>query len=1128
MASRSVLALTASVVVSAVASTAVAESHLMRYADVHGDRVVFTYEGDLWLAPTAGGDARRITSDGGSEVLAKFSPDGSLIAFTANYDGGTDVYVMDARGGSPKRLTYHPAGDYVVDWYPDGKSILFRSRRVYPGRGEQIYRVSIDGGMPERLPVDRAGLTALSPDAKSIAYNRMSRESRTWKRHKGGTAQDIWLGSLEKGDFHRITDWPGSDNFPMWSGDAIYFNSDRKFGTLNIYKYDLKSKEVTALTDYRDYDVKYPSLGPGQIVYQYAESLHVLDLGSGETRKIEVNIPSDLVKMRPEYVSVTANTGVFGLSPSGTRMLLETRGEIVNLPVKKGEPINMTRTSDTREKNAAWSPDGRWVAFISDKTGEEEVYLVDQKGEQPWRRLTEGGKGWRWRLVWSPDSKWLVFSDKFMRLNLVDAETGGITVIGQGEYDDGWERWGIQDYAWSPDSQWIAYTKMVENLNESIFLYCVKDKETHRVTSDRTTDFSPSFDPGGRYLYFLSNRTFSPTMGFVDQNHVFLDMCRPYVVVLKEGEPEPFAPEDSEEEVKTEEENGETSKRQDEEGESGDEEDKAEPAEEKADEDEKGIEQPSIDVGDFERRTFFVEGVPAGNYFRLEATEKGFLYLKKDEHEFSKYQNINDDTGDKVDLYYYEIDEKDPEKRKPKKLLPGINNYHLSADGKKLAYRSGGKYGVVDAGKEAKVGDGGVNLDAVKIKIDREAEFQQIYNEAWRVQRDWFYDSRMHGVDWEAIGEKYRKFVPFCGNRSDLNYLIGEMIGELNSGHTYVWGGDVESEAKHVSSALLGVEFDTPAGAGFHRIAHIIPGTNWDPAERSPLWAPDCPIKEGDYLLAIDGEEITAADNVYKLLENKRGRVLALTYNSEPSAEGAKTWRARTIDSENAIRYREWVENNRAAVDKATDGRVGYVHIPDMGQGGLIEFAKTWYADHTKQGMVVDVRYNGGGFTGDMIIDRIERKLWAITQPREGKTIRDPERAFYGHIVVLMNEDTGSCGEYFSEAMRIKGLAKLVGMRTWGGAVGFETHQHLVDGGTTTPPQFAPFDLNRNWLIEGHGVDPDIEVQNMPGDVVKGKDAQLEAGVAYVLDKIANEPMTLPDTPAYIDRSKNAEAIRSP
>lgn len=1062
----------------------------MRFADVHEDKIVFTYEGDLWLASVDGGDARRITNDPGLERFAKFSPDGMRLAFTANYDGGTDVYLMDARGGEPQRLTYHPASDYVLDWFPDGKAILFRSRRTYPFRSDKIYRVSIDGGLPEQMPVDRAGLTALSPDGTRIAYNRISREFRTWKRHKGGTAQDIWVGSLANGDFRKITDWPGTDNFPMWSGDAIYYTSDREHGTMNIYRHDLKTNQITPMTSYRDYDVKYPSLGKGKIVYQYAESLHLLNLKTGEFQKIEADIPSDLVRMRPEYMKVTNNVGSFNLSPDGARMLLESRGEIVNVPVERGEPINLTKSSATREKNAVWSPDGKWIAFISDKTGEEEVYLVDERGEQPWRQLTQGGRGFRMQLVWSPDSRWLLFSDKFMKLRLVNVGSGEDTVIDQGEYDDGWVRWGIQDYVWSPDSRWVAYTKMEGNLHESIFLYSLDQKEIHRVTNDRMSDLSPSFDPQGRYLYFLSNRNFEPTMGAIDQNHVFLDVRRPYLVILRDGEPSPFAPQES----------------------------LNEEDDESADEVDGKIDKTIVSTADFERRTVVVPDVPAGNYFRLEATESGFLFLKKETRQFLKYQSVTDLNSTKVDLYYYEID--DYVENEPEKVLPGIHNYHLSADGEKLIYRKGKTHGVVGAAEEAEVGDGEVDLDGVKIKIDRKQEFLQIFNEAWRVQRDWFYDPGMHGVDWSAIGEKYRKFIPFCGNRSDLNYLIGEMIGELDAGHTYVSGGDIQNDAKKVSTGLLGVDFETPPSADYHRIVHIVPGRNWNEEERSPLLAPDCSIKTGDYLIAVDGEEIKSTDNPYRFLENKSGRVVRLTYNTTPSSAGAKTCRVKTIRNERAIRYRQWVEKNRAAVEKASNGRIGYVHLPDMMQAGLIEFAKAFYPVHTKPAMIIDVRYNGGGFVADMIIDRLERKIWALTQPREGKFIRDPERAFHGHLVVVMNERTGSNGEYFAEAIKIKGMAELIGMRTWGGAIGIEPHQRLVDSGTTTPPQFAPYGLGGRWLIEGHGVVPDIEIQNMPGDVIRGRDAQLEAAVSNLLAKLAKEPMTLPERPVYPKKPK--------
>ena len=1083
--------------------SAPAATHLMRFADVHGDKVVFTYEGDLWLASTAGGDARRITNDPGEERYAKFSPDGSQIAFTANYDGGTDVYVMDAAGGVPKRLTFHPSADNVLGWFPDGKSILFRARRVYPWAADQLYRVPVEGGLEQRLPVDRAGLAALSPDGKSVAYNRISREFATWKRYRGGMAQSIWMGAFDKGDFRKITDWDGSNSWPMWQGDAIYFVSDRQWGTMNLYRQDPATGQATALTQFKDYDVKYPSIGPGAIVFQYGEQLWLLDIGTpgAAPRRLDIRVPSDLVAMRPWYVEAAKDTGSFGLSPDGARLLLEARGEILTVPVEKakGEPLNLTRASGSREKNAAWSPDGRYVAFLSDKTGEEEVWLADPRAAEPFKQLTRGNKGFRTQLVWSPDSRWLLFSDKVMRLNLVDAATGALQVIARGGVDDGWERWGIQDYVWSPDSRWIAYTRQNDNLYETIHLYSLAAKRAWAVTDDRFASWSPSFDPKGRYLWFLSKRTFNPTMGTIDQNHVFLDMCRPYAVVLKAGVPSPFAPPEPVEPVA------------------------AAKSAKSAGGDEKKTEAAPVtvvDTTDFERRTVVVPGVEAGDYFRLEATDKGFLYLAAPKKHFDKYMAATDETEGELDLYRFDLEPEKPGDWKAEKLMSGLSNYHRSADGKKTVYRAGGAYGVLETGKAGKPGDGAVSLAEVKIKVDRQQEYRQIFDEAWRVQRDWFYDPAMHGLDWNATGEKYRAFVADCGTHSDLVYLIGEMISELNIGHTYIYGGDDQSTPRRQATGLLGADLETVPGAAYPRITHIVPGFNWDETDTSPLGAPDCPVREGDYLLAIDGQELTPRDNPYALLEGKAGHVVTLTFNGQPAKSGVRTCRVRAIASEGDIRYREWVEKNRAYVEKATGGRVGYLHLPDMGEPGLREFARGFHAQHTRQGLIIDDRYNSGGFVGDMIVDRMERSLWAITQPREGRIGRNPEGVFRGYYALLINENTGSNGEYFAEAIRIRGLAKSFGMRTWGGAVGIELHQPLVDGGECTPPQFGAYDLQGRWVIEGHGVDPDVEVQNQPGDVLKGRDAQLDAAIGYLKEQLTRAPMDLPPPPPFPNKAK--------
>ncbi len=1072
----------------------VAPSHLMRYADVHKDKVVFTYEGDLWLASATGGDARRITSDPGEERYAKFSPDGAKIAFTGQYDGGVDVYVMDAEGGVPARLTWYPSANLVLGWTPDGKGILFRSRREWPNRGEQVYVVPASGGTEKKLPVDRAGLACFSPDGKSLAYDRLGGETRTWKRHQGGDAQKLWMGSLEKGDFREITPSKGADNYPMWWGGGIYFASDRDFGTVNIFRYDVKSGEVKRLTGYKDYDVKYPSLGDGQIIYQLAETLHVLDLKTEKDRTLDIRMPSDRVSVRADWVDASANTGVFGLSPDGKRFLLESRGEVLSIPAEKekGAVYNLARSSGSREKGPAWSPDGKWVAFFSDKSGEDEVYLASPDGGGAWKQLTHGDVGFKMHLVWSGDSKYLLFTDKFMRLNLLDVATAALKVIDRGEYDDGWERWGIQDYVWSPDSKWIAYTKKMANTNEAILLYSMESGRITPVTTDMTQSWSPSFDPKGRYLYFLSNRSYSPTMGVIDQDHIFLDMTTPYLVVLKSGAPSPFAPEGAEAQ-------------------------KEKPAAKDKKAGEKPAQQPVvIDAEGIQERIVPVEGIEPGMYFRLDATDKGFLYLSQTEPGFeNRYPSVTDTTEGKYDLKAYSLEDKEPSDG-----IKGINNYHLSNDLKKLVYRSGSKFGVIESSGKGKAGDGLVDLSDAKFKIDRLPEFTQMFNEAWRIERDWFYDRNMQGTDWPAMRQKYAKFLPDCGNRSDLSYLIGEMIGELNAGHTYVYGGDYGAAPKRVGVGLLGCDLALEGGTPYPRVTKIYEPLDADAELHPPLGAPGLNVKAGDYLIAVDGQRFSQNENIYGPFENKAGKIVTLLFNDKPSPEGARSCAVRTVRSDMALRYRAGIDANKAYVDKISGGRVGYVHIPDMSEEGLREFARQFYPQFDKPALLIDVRYNGGGFTGDMIMERLERKVWAMTQPREGKPCVNPEIGLHAHLALLLNEDTGSNGEFFSEAWKIKGLGKVFGMRTWGGSVGIEPHEDLVDGGTVTPPQFGLYGLNGKWLIEGRGVDPDVVVQNMPGDVLRGKDEQLDTTLDYLLGELKKDPKLLPPPPPYPDKAR--------
>jgi tricorn protease len=1023
--------------------------------------------------------------------MAKFSPDGTMLAFTGEYDGGRDVYVMDARGGVPERLTYHPSGGTLLDWTPDGSRVIFSSRRLAPAYTDELYTISVEGGMPEILPVDRGSLASMSPDGNALAYNRLGRHVRTWKRYEGGLAQDVWIADFTTGEFTKITDWGGSDQFPMWGNDgAIYFSSDREDATLNLYAYDPATGTTSRLTQFTEFDVKYPSYGDGRIVFQHGPGLNVCDVATGETAPVAISIPSDRRHVRERLETPAPRTGSFALSPGGERALIVARGEVINYPTDEGDAVNLTRTSGSREKNATWSPDGRWIAFVSDRTGDEQVYLVDQRGEDEWKQITDGTYGFTNQPVWSPDSKYLVFSDKYLKLHLVDVESGGVTEIARSGYDDAWERWGIMDYVWSPDSRWVAYTSQTGNMHENIWLYDTKSGDNHQLTGDMTQDWSPSFSPCGKYLYFLSNRTFNPIMGRQDQNHIFLKLARPYAFLLRDGERSPFHDDDVA--VEVEEEDSE-------------------------EDEEQGEVETIIDLEGVGRRQVAVDGIDAGNYFRLTAIDGGFLYMVRDEPYWLKYQNVDDGTTDRMDLFKYVLEDREAEA-----ILEGIANYHLSADGESLIYRAGTRYGKVEAAKGGEVGDGEIELDAIRMRIDRAEEFPQIFAEAWRIQRDWFYDPGMQGTDWPAMYEKYAPFVAGCGTRGDLNYLIGEMISELNIGHTYVSGGDFEAGAERVSTGALGASFAAADGGDYYRISEIVPGVSWDPRYRSPLDEPGVPVVEGDFLIAIDGVEVRVGDNVYARLVDKADRMVTLSTNSRPRAEGAVDMRVRALRSERGLRYRDWVDRNLAHVEERSGSGIGYIHLPNMSFAGLVEFGRSYYPQTEKRAMIIDDRFNGGGFVGDQIIDRLERELWGVTAPREGGTGRNPEQAFHGPFVVLINEETYSNGEFFSEAINRLGIAATIGVRTWGGSTGIEPHQGLVDGGRVTPPQFGLYGLDSTWPIEGWGVEPQIVVVNLPADVVAGKDTQLDYAIDYLLEMLEERgsEWEIPPVPAFPNKAK--------
>ncbi len=1069
------------------------ETRLLRFPDIYRDKIVFVYAGDLWTVSAEGGMARRLTSFDGYEVFPKFSPDGRLIAFTGSYDGNGDVYVIPAKGGEPRRLTYRPGtgqpsgglslDDWVVDWFPGGKEILFRSaREAFPSR--KLFRISVDGGFPESLKLPEAGLASFSPDGGKIAYNRKSREFRTWKRYYGGTAQDIWIYDLNTDAVKRITKWKGTDNFPMWSGDKIYFTSDREH-TLNIYCYDLKTEKIRKITHHKEYDVKWPSLGPGAIVYENGGYLYVLDLSTEKTKKISVEVPSERIFARPTWEKVDDLIFDFGLSPSAKRAVFSARGEIFTVPEEKGEVRNITQTPAIREIYPAWSPDGKWVAYLSDKTGEYELYIRPGDGSGEERRITYDGQCFRFGPVWSPDSKKLLYSDKKLRLFYVDIDKKEPMLVDRAEVSE------IHDYVWSPDNRWIAYSKNNPSYFASIYLYSLDKEKVYKITGELTDDFYPVFDPEGKYLYFISARTFSPIFSdFERSDYVYRNTRNIYLITLQADTLSPFAPE-SDEEKGGEEKEGE------------DEEKEKEKGKEKKKE-EKKPKEIHIDLENIDQR---VVGVPikSGNYMALSATEGKILYLA-----LPPIWEYDGDGGPQNALRMYDLKEKEENT-----LISGIDAYRICSKGDKILYKSGNTYGIIEAKKgKNKVGDGKLNTSGMEMKVDPRGEWRQIFEEAWRLERDFFYDPNMHGVDWEAMKKRYGQLLPYVAHRWDLTYLIGEMIGELTTSHTYVGGGKMP-KTKPVEVGLLGADLQPDKKSGFYRFKKIYKGENWKKDRRAPLTEPGVTVKEGDYLIAVNGREVHYPANPYQFLEKTVDKQVKIKVNDKPEAKGAREMTVKPAGSEYMLRYLDWVERNRRRVEEATDGRVGYIHVPNTSLWGLNEFSRSFFAQTRKDGLILDVRYNGGGMIPDMFIEHLKREILSLWSPREGLLGRTPSTALYGHMVCIINEYAGSGGDALPYYFREAGLGPLVGTRTWGGLVGISRRIPLIDGGYVTCPEIAFINLKGEWDVENHGVDPDFEVDNRPDLVIKGGDPQLEKAIEVIMKKLKEEPKTLPERPKY-------------
>jgi tricorn protease len=1094
------------------------EGRLLRFPDIHKDKIAFMYGGDLWLVPSSGGVARRITTHPGRELFPKFSPDGKWIAFTGQYDGKFNVYVMPADGGQPKQLTFYqgsaqPLSDRmgihneVINWTPDSKRIVFLSRAdASNGWTKRPFTVSVDGGLPTPLPMDQGGLLSYSADGSKIAYNIIFRNFRQWKRYTGGLAQEISIydlktNTMEAGPPH--TEW--TDSFPMWHGNTIYFSSDRgPEHHLNLYSYDLGSKQVEQLTHFSDFDVMWPSLGPDAIVFENGGYLYTFDLQSKEAKKLAVYVPGDHDQSMKRWESVSKLITDFDISPDGKRAVFGARGDVYTVPAKEGSIRNLTQTPGIREQKVAWSPDGRWIAYVSDRSGEDELYISPQDGMGKEQQITSGYKGFKFGPAWSPDSKKLAWADKDLRLWYTDITEKKPVQVDQAKVFE------ITNYSWSPDSKWLAYDKPSENFFSVVYLYSLADSKITPVTTSMTNSFAPIFDPDGKYLYFLSDRDFNEVLGNVDFEFANPKTTRVYIATLRKDEPSPFPALSDEVEIKKAEAPAPEASAKEEKGEKG----KAKKEEEKLKEAKEAPKEFRIDVDGIQNRVVALPTAPA--VIRAIAAAKGFVYYST-----APIQGLSGPIpGEASMLHAYDLKE-----RKEKTLIEGVQRFAISFDGSKILYEGDGgpgphSYGIIDAKPDGakKVGDGALDLATMRAEIDPPREWKQIFEEVWRQERDYFFEAEMNGVDWQKMHDKYAQLLPYVTDRYSLTYIMAEMIGELSNSHTYVGGGDYP-DLPHVNTGLLGVDFEADAASGMYRFKKIYPGENWHANLRSPLTEPGVNVKEGDYLLAVNGHALRMPQSPYELFTNTVNETVTLTVNSKPSEDGSHTVQVKPIADEYDLREAYWIESNRKKVDAATNGRVGYVYLPDMGAPGLDQFVKQWFPQVRKEGMIIDVRYNGGGFVDQLIFERLRRMVAAMTTSRNFGETPLPFPAFYGHMACVTNHYAASDGDFFSYFFKKYKLGPLIGERTWGGVRGIRGQIPMIDGGYITRPEFALYGMDSKWLIENHGVQPDIVVENRPDLVVKGQDPQLEKAIELVMKEIQANPKKLPprppDLPAY-------------
>jgi len=1067
------------------------EARLLRFPTIHNDQVVFTYAGDLYTASAQGGVARKLTNDIGYEMFAHFSPDGQWIAFTGQYDGNTEVYVMQAQGGIPKRLTYTATLDRddvsdrmgpnnIVMGWRDNDTIIYRSRgREWNAFKGQLYLVAREGGLSEQLPLPRGGFCSYSPDKGKLAYNRVFREFRTWKRYRGGQADDICVYDFLTKKTLNITNHPSQDIFPMWYENKIYFLSDRE-QRMNLFVYDLDTQKIEQLTQFAEFDIKFPCLGNTAIVFENGGYLYRYDFANAKAEKISILIQEDFDIARPGLIDVSKTINSADISPDGKRVVLGSRGEIFTVPAKYGVIRNLTNSSGIHERCAVWSPDGQWIAFISDASGETEIYLMPQAGGQP-VQLTTNADTYKYRLEWSPDSKKLLWNDKLQRLLYVDIETKKTTMIAQAT------AWEIRSFQWSPDSKWVCYDKIEEKQMTTLYLYSIAENRSWPISDGWYDSYQPVFSDNGQYLFFVSARTFEPIYGMTEWNHVYADMEKLYLITLTPDVPSPFAPKSDEVSIAT----PEPPKKDKPEA-------KQPEKENQAPKENSGIQIVLAGIMD---RVLEIP-VPVGQYSNLTVAGSKLYYMR------------SHSSAEQWMLCSYDL-EKCSEAE-----LGEVHYFVISADKKKMLVYFNNTFAILDMPVQKVDLRDKLVLSDMKVLVNRSEEWKQIFMESWRQMRDFLYAPNMHGVDWPKMRDTYSQLLPYVRHRCDLTYVIGEMIGELNIGHAYVGGGDFP-RPERIKVGLLGAQLQQDAESKYYRITKILKGQTWDPSLRSPFQDIGVKAKEGDFILAINGQPTNTMSDIYAALVGTAGKQVKLTLNTTPQIQGSWETTVIPIADEQNLYYFNWIQANILRVNQATDGKVGYIHIPDMGVRGLNQFAKYFYPQMKKKGLIIDVRGNGGGNVSPMIIERLRRELAMIDIARNTSQSYNPGEMHYGPKVCLMDEFSASDGDIFPYRFRHHKLGKLIGKRSWGGVVGIRESLPFLDNGYLNRPEFSRYDITgKTWVMEGYGVDPDIVIDNDPAWEYQGYDQQLETAIQEITKLLQETSYELPPPPPYPDKSK--------